>query len=121
MIPHDSGDTGQTLFDNTDEIFSFRGLRINSTKIIGYENISSYVTLRAYQKDTGNTTIPLEISTDCSQGNEFCLKKSEANKDVKIFGNFFEPNTYSKYIVIEAIWCNTSVPARCPTSTRYSM
>lgn len=76
MIPHDSGDTGQTLFDNTDEIFSFRGLRKNSTAIIGYENISSYVTLKAYQKGTDNTIIPLEISTDCSQENEFCLKKT---------------------------------------------
>lgn len=59
MIPNDSGDTGQTLFDNTDEIISFRGIRKNTTAIIGYENISSYVTLRAYQKDTNNITVPL--------------------------------------------------------------
>lgn len=56
MVPTDAGDTGQTLFDNTDEIISLRGLRKSGVVIVGYENVSSYVTLKAYQIGTDNTT-----------------------------------------------------------------
>lgn len=65
-VPQDSGDTGQTLFDHTDQIIGFKGVSVNTTSIIGYVNISDKVTLRAYQMDSNNNTVPLEISTNCN-------------------------------------------------------
>jgi len=62
-LPDKDGDTGQTLFDHTDEIMAWRGLRKSGNIITGYSNISSYVTFKAYQAGTDNLTNPLEIST----------------------------------------------------------
>ena len=79
-INSDYGDTGQTVFDNTDQIFGINGqLKATQTTV----NISDYVTCSAYQVINdgygGETTTELEVSTECSHGREFCLRKSALN------------------------------------------
>jgi hypothetical protein len=100
---------------------SWRGLRKTNNIITGYGNISSFSTFRVYMRDTNNVTTDLEISTNCSLGAEFCLKKSALNTKAKIFGNSYDPQTYTKFLMFEQVWCNTTNALICPSTGGYSL
>lgn len=118
VVPTDQGDTGQTLFDHTDQVMGIKGIRKNGTRIVGYTNLTGLATFTAYQVVSDNTTVPLEVSTDCKDGYEFCIRNSDVNKQATIFGNYYDTDTLSKYIVIEGQWCDTSL-VTCPSYGSY--
>ncbi len=119
VVPNDNGDTGQTLFDHTTQVIGIKGLKKVGT-VLTSVNLTGLATFKAYQVSSDNTSFPLEISSVCNDGYEFCLRNSETNKQAKIFGNYFSKGTSSKHIVLESMWCNTSVTP-CPSASTYSL
>lgn len=59
IVPTDQGDTGQTIFDYTDQVMGIKGIMKNGTRIVGYTNLTGLATFTAYQVVSDNTTIPL--------------------------------------------------------------
>lgn len=55
-LPTNGEDTGQKLFDHTDQIMSWRGLRKSGNTITGYSNVSAFSRFKVYQRDTNNIT-----------------------------------------------------------------
>ena len=66
-IAKDYGDTGQTLFDHTKQPIGFKGLKKNGTKIIP-ANLTGLATFYAYQMNSDNTSVPLQVSNVCDDG-----------------------------------------------------
>lgn len=68
VVPVDNGDTGQSIFDYTDQPIGFKGLRRNGIRILGYTNLTGMLTLNAYLVGSDNTKLPLVVSSDCKDG-----------------------------------------------------
>lgn len=63
-ITKDYGDTGQTLFDYTDQPVGFRGLKKNGT-IYSLSPLTGIATFYAYQVNSDGSKYPLQVSSAC--------------------------------------------------------